>query len=439
MILYISQQASKSTCTFVSNSGILTDCIEMHQERSKSGIKNVALKLIKRRKPERNCCICQQSTVRSGSASKEKKASRTPKSIQVSRLSLLPDFTENGHSGSISSAQPKDGIELKISAPITKFIFYKPGFDDPGLYDEPQAVKSVVSLADISSAEVDPLQTRGSCAQDAGRISKALCLFGEINGLTRDFLCSFCIIDNQFEGNPISVASRDLLPKGQVKNSESLYLSNNFDTNDWTIRSAESGDSVSRFLILKQPLFQRQGSQHSHQLFAQLDVTKLVEDVRSEGPEEDVWLYVAAEELGKLSIKDDVLLRHLSMSKPVTVQSINEARMNIIRCFYRLFFVLCQPSSDSGVCAVTHVSSCLLQHEAVYTSKVANAFRRDCFDIQKQLSRGERFFFDIREDTTEGRQLVCCVPMFGPDLNCWLCFLISGPVFERYLASCLKS
>lgn len=408
----------------------------MHRERSKASIKSKALKLILRKVADASPYLHRQSTVKSHSASND--FSQTLVLPRISRLSLLPDFTASTHDfASVSPTGPKRVI--KFSAPIAQFLLYETSSDNASFYGVPQAVKSVVSLADVPNAQVGSSQEDESCAQNAGNSSRALQLFGEIRDLTKDFLCSFSVVDKQLSGDPISVVSRDLLPKSPIPSGESLYVSNQLDTGDWTLKSSGTGKSISHFLILKQALFQREGSRHSHELFAQLDVTNLVENVRSDSSEEDVWLYTAAEEMEKLSIKNNMLLHHLSLPKSITVQSITESRMNIIRCFYQLFFVLCQPSSDSTLCAITHVSSSLLQHEAEYTSKVANAFRRDCFDIQKQLSRGERFFFDIREDMTGDRQLVCCVPMFGPNLNCWLCFLISGPVFERYLASCLES
>ena len=255
---------------------------------------------------------------------------------------------------------------------------------------------------------------------------------------TKKFMQSLCIVDLQLPDRPISVTSRDLVPREPLSSGECLYLDDYLEGEDWTIHNSTSGDTrQAHYLLLKYTMSNcmddgvtcRQTAKNSgYCMYAQVDITEVAEDTILDLWAEDVWLKIAADEMGR---QESSFWGHISLfhQPPLARDELWDV-VGRIRSFYQLYFMLSPQTTTYTSYKITYVSASLLQFGNDYVYKVTNVIHEKQ-QIGLLLQRGERFFFDARRYLDEPRQVICCVPMFGPALSCWLCFLISGTLFEQ--------
>ena len=274
--------------------------------------------------------------------------------------------------------------------------------------------------------------------------SNSLRDFDHLQRRTNQFIQSLCIVNTRLRDRPIIVTSKDLIPKKPLSIGEGLYLDDYLDEQDWIIQDSTDEDSHQLYhLLLKYPLndhvskgpaedtHQEISSDSGYCMYAQVDITEMVEGIFFDLWAEDVWLKIAADELKKLTVRQSVFWQHISLlHQPLLAKEELWEIVSSIRSFYELHFVLSLQATFSTTYKTTYVSSGLLQFGKDLILRIMTIIHEKQ-QISYLLQRGERFFFDTRQDLTEPRQLICCVPMFGPVLTCWLCFLISGSIFEQ--------
>ena len=261
----------------------------------------------------------------------------------------------------------------------------------------------------------------------------------------KQFMQSLCVIDLESTDRRIGFTSRDLIPKEPLASGECLYLEDYLDDQDWVIQS--SVDEVSRrsyHLLLKHHFrmygnnitmheAHRQTATHSSRcMYAQVDITEIAEDTIFDLWAEDVWLKIAADEMEKLALRKTLSWKHLSLFQepPLAKEELWEV-VSRIRSFYELYLVLGPRSATGASYEVTYVSSSLLDLGGDDYLEDFTTVIREKQQISCLFRRGERFFFDTRRHLSQPRQIACCVPMFGPALSCWVCFMITGTLFER--------
>ncbi|MCJ1253585.1 hypothetical protein MMC24_001397 [Lignoscripta atroalba] len=253
--------------------------------------------------------------------------------------------------------------------------------------------------------------------------------FEELEKKTDYLLESFCILDWQLPGHPVSVTSADLLPKESLAESETLFLENGNGRKVWEIqRSAgEAGDSY--HLLLRGALLERNTFTTSHQFVAQIEITQLLDGaMKSDIPmsntedspdDEDIWMTIAREEMEKAGIRPRG--KRTQLAPPIEKP---DARVEHIRSLYESYFVLGPSELNVPEYGITHVSPSLKSSYPQACQTFRDAFPRHAHAIHALLSEGRRFMWKIKEHSGGDAQWICCIPMFGPDLNCWLCFLI---------------
>ena len=224
--------------------------------------------------------------------------------------------------------------------------------------------------------------------------------------------------------------SKELLPAEPLADGELLYFEDDFDLSDSGIITSTERGRTSRNLLLKRRMHKWGPGTPSFGLFSQVGVTDLTRYDGVEDPDECVWQTVATQELKKLLDRQGRDASGLP-AIPDSWERYLVQGMEALLAFHELFFMVEHPRSADAALEMTHVSARFLEVESPYLEELDRWLKHDVFSINKLMQKQQRFFFDARVATKEPQQLVCCTPLFGPEIACWMCFLVSGPIFER--------
>lgn len=263
-----------------------------------------------------------------------------------------------------------------------------------------------------------------------------------------NFLRSFYIIDDQLPGNPINVMSHDMIPSQHLQDGEGLFLDlgKSLDSPDLLTRQALDGETEYH-LVFSSDLISQETGQTRYRLIAQVNVTHLLTCelleilLRSTQPAEQDpddrewtsmdWFEVAHNELlkaGQRSHFGPFPPRNNHKPKPLpsrspTITALTQALMP----FYADFFILQRSPNGKRYYDITYLSRGIFDSGAQacddplkHTSpEVTKAFGRG-------LAREEEVALRIRWGEQGVEKWLYCVPMFGPRLSCFLCFLLDG-------------
>ena len=277
--------------------------------------------------------------------------------------------------------------------------------------------------------------------------------FHDLNRKTKSLFESFCIQDLQLPRHPVALTSADLLPPEEHRGEGFWYLNDSEVANEeWQLSSIGSPQGTTTFLIIKEDLIERETRLTTHRFTSQIDITPIIQSVgsdshtdeqdeinpsheREEGEEEDededVWLTIAQEDMGKRSkpknpIHQSKARLKRSSGKTASPQSKDELDVTLycIRLLYKYFFVVSGEVSGRWNFNITHVSRDLIGKLPSRIQTLHNLFPSSATPILQHLSRGTSFALKLEEENRESGQILCGVPLFGPSLNCWLCFII---------------
>lgn len=239
-----------------------------------------------------------------------------------------------------------------------------------------------------------------------------------------NILRQFCIIDLQLEGNPIAVVSQDLLPDHHLDRNEAHFLTGSLPETTFQICVQTYAEVESYSVILQGDLYSCSSdfSRPTHRFIAKLDLTRYVESVRRgandiwryEPQDSDVWLELAHEEKTENGspIKTP---RTRHEAKRVSKKDRLDIAMEIVTDFYHDFFVLGIVDAAHQLYEMTHVS------QGVFKIDQESCAPPDLPSLVGKLQKGECFYGDL---SWGGPKRVYCIPMYGPKLNSWLCFLV---------------
>lgn len=233
-----------------------------------------------------------------------------------------------------------------------------------------------------------------------------------------NLLGSFCIIDLQLPGYPIRVTSHDMLPVDLAPN-EVLFLDPSHMKRPNQVETVSNGRQKLEVLSIVADLVDISGSsaRPSHRVVGQVDVTEFL----NSQPEldEDVWLAIAYEEMDKAGVRR-TYPRPGSLARNLIVEGSEGARgIEVISSLHRDYFVIGMSDRERGEFGITMVSPTL------YASKeVRGKGFLDLARLNSQLKTPQRFVTRVHWQTAGQRDKVYCVPMSGPHLVCWLCFLV---------------
>ncbi|KAL9117414.1 MAG: hypothetical protein Q9187_006050 [Circinaria calcarea] len=250
---------------------------------------------------------------------------------------------------------------------------------------------------------------------------------------------SFCIVDLQLPGYPVGVVSSDLVPEEELQGDEALFLEEQYLGKSGQICINESSFGVTYHLIIKGDLVECSTQLATHRFIAQVNITELAlrtplkqveataENVKTD-EEDDVWMIIAREEMeANRSSRTPISAKLDQTSPPNTVRSSLPADLEsstdvaLVRQSYECCFVISPLASTAQDYDITHVSrsivSRLPQHKTLRARYPRSA---DC--IIALLAKGEQCTANLNDRISGKNGSLCCNPMFGPDLNCWLCF-----------------
>ena len=240
----------------------------------------------------------------------------------------------------------------------------------------------------------------------------------------------FYIVDLQFIGHPISVASKDLVPRYSLCPDEAHFFNEEYIDQPWQIQVSSYFGQEKISIVLQGDLYPVSTFQNgaTHRFIAAVDLTEFVESVRSSEDDiwvsraqsPDIWLNLALEEMriNGLNIEDPPIRytshrkRNMSNKKKWL-----DLAMDLIKDIYQDYFILGLSDTTEGVYEITHVSQSIVDLDE-QTKKPP-----DLTPLAAGLAHGRCFSSEIVWGET-GR--VYCIPMFGPELNCWLCFIVDG-------------
>ena len=237
---------------------------------------------------------------------------------------------------------------------------------------------------------------------------------------------SCCIVDLRLPGYPVTFTSFDMLPSEQLQATEPWYLENSVNESSFQLINVRHGSEEICNVILRGDLLERATGTTSYQFFMQVNVTGIVQTEYSVTPDEDVWLSIACEELNKTCIRTRRNPTTVSDSPPSFMsKSMVHRNLSMIQSSYKNSFVLSVDTRDAMDYHITHVSRRLQSIFQPHIMTLQSAFPRDAGRIVGLLSLGEKFITNAKRTGNTETEWICCVPMFGPQLNCWLCFFVT--------------
>ncbi|KAL8815777.1 MAG: hypothetical protein Q9223_005118 [Gallowayella weberi] len=241
-------------------------------------------------------------------------------------------------------------------------------------------------------------------------------LLGRLAETCPNLLGSFCIIDLQLPGNPIRVTSHDMLPV-DLAPDEVLFLDQSDLGAPYKIKIASTGQKELRILPIIADLVDVHGTsaRPSHLVVGQIDLTDFIQSA----PDLDVWLTIAYEEMAKAGIRRTYRVRD-TPTKDNNPRETEQA-IDLIRSLHRDYFIIGMSNMDRKEFSITMVSPTL------YASKeVRGKYFLDFAKLSSRLNIPQRFVTRVKWQTPGLRDKLYCVPMSGPHLVCWLCFLIDS-------------
>lgn len=202
---------------------------------------------------------------------------------------------------------------------------------------------------------------------------------------------------------------------------EVLFLDQSDLATPYQVKTMSNGSRNLQILPIMADLVDLHGSsaRPSHLVVGQIDLTELL----SSQPDldEDVWLAIAYEEMDKAGVHRTYPRPGSLSKKLILAGSEAEQAIELIRSLHRDYFIIGMCDSERKKFDITMVSPTL------YASKEIRS--KDFLDFGRLSSRlkiPQRFVTRVKWQTAGLRDKLYCVPMSGPQLVCWLCFLVDG-------------
>ncbi|KAL8913091.1 MAG: hypothetical protein Q9172_007367 [Xanthocarpia lactea] len=244
---------------------------------------------------------------------------------------------------------------------------------------------------------------------------------------TPNLMGSFCIVDLQLRGYPIRVTSHDMLPK-DLADDEVLFLDPSDMGTPYQVKTVINGARKLQILPIVAALVDMRGAsaRPCHLIVGQVNLTEFL----SSQPEldEDVWLAIAYEEMDKAGIRRTYPLPR-SLSKDLILAGTKAERaIEMIGSLHRDYFIIGISDAESRTFGITMVSPTL------FASKEVRG--KDFLDFPKLSSRlktPQRFVTRVKWQTAGLRDRLYCIPMSGPHLVCWLCFLVDSELPDLWI------
>ncbi|KAL8653938.1 MAG: hypothetical protein Q9210_001810 [Variospora velana] len=229
---------------------------------------------------------------------------------------------------------------------------------------------------------------------------------------------TFFIVDLQLN-NWVRVTSHDILPTGLVPN-EVLFYDEDLQEIPYKLLTRYNGMERMQTLPFEGDLVAFGGapSQTRHRFVGQIDLTNFLD--KELGENGDIWTMIALEEMEKAGIRRrggrPYPCPHLPLAAPhVEAEQVPE----LIRSLHRDYFLIGFSSLPKPQFSITFTSPILSSAKEMSLPGFL-----DWAGLESQFMTPQRFVTRVQWQTRELRDKLYCIPMFGPDLVCWLCFLV---------------
>ena len=260
--------------------------------------------------------------------------------------------------------------------------------------------------------------------------SKPLRDLWDLQRRTKQLLECFVVTDSRLENNPVYCMSSDIVSTLPIGEGDFLTFEDDIGVEGAGIVSFEHRSKDHHMLLLKREMVKLSSEQPSFTLYSQVNVTNLSKDDGLQDPDECIFLEMAIRELRTLLRRDGNAWRRLPKIEEPWRQHLIQG-LEALLAFHELAFMVEVPEEGTSRLEIRHASARFLHTELPTLKDLQRYLWNDSFKIRDLLLKRQRFFFDARMGDKGPQQLVCCVPLYGPDLACFICFLVSGPVFER--------
>lgn len=251
-----------------------------------------------------------------------------------------------------------------------------------------------------------------------------------------NLLDPYCAIDLRISRQIRRVTSHGTKPPDYFSEYTTSFIPGQDLDSNWEVRTQEHGSRQSHHLTMQGDLVESgSGRVRSKQrVIIQVDVTDLIIHLEANmepDPSTDIWMEIAHEAMRASGIRQS----HLNTSTlgPKVPSMEMESALRFLRHLHRDYMLISSSSGASGspkTHAITHFSPSLSKNPTNPTNpkqrNLPNASLFDIDDLRESLDRGERFVSVSRCQRLGFCERLYCLPLSGPDLEFWLCFLVDG-------------
>ncbi|KAL9582279.1 MAG: hypothetical protein Q9212_003388 [Teloschistes hypoglaucus] len=227
---------------------------------------------------------------------------------------------------------------------------------------------------------------------------------------------TFCILDLQLEGNPVRCATDDMIPIDRASD-EYLFLDEEAFGTPYQLQTMLYGGQEKQGVPVAGTLIDVKDTtaRASHRWVGLVDLTDFMR-----GLDLDIWLTVGYEEMDKAGIR-----RTSGKSKacPSIANPLASADNlgEVIQTLHRDYFIIGVTDMDERNWSITMVSPTLSASKDVRRPEFL-----DMHSMTDQLNVPLPFTTRVNWSMPGLHDKVYYIPMSGPELVCWLCFLVDN-------------
>lgn len=243
---------------------------------------------------------------------------------------------------------------------------------------------------------------------------------------TPNLFQTFFIIDLQLM-NVVRVTSHDILPTGLAPD-EVIFYDEDLQEIPYKLLTISDDEQQTQHLVFEGDLVINGGvsTQPSHRFIGQIDLTNFLEKELEDN--EDVWLAIAYEEMEKSGVparRGKYGRRRWADPAPAAPHVEAEQVPDVMKALHRDYFVIGFSSTPNP-----HFSITLLSPTLSARKEINHPGFLDWKRLEEHLSKPQPFITWVQWQTVQLSDKLYCIPMFGPDLVCWLCFLVDSDLPE---------
>lgn len=253
----------------------------------------------------------------------------------------------------------------------------------------------------------------------------------------------FCIIDMQLPTNAVHVVSEDLLLEDDLAQDDINRLCSQSTDSPWILNKSLSNKGAAYSLTVHGNLFERhnRSGKVSHRFVGQMDLTTLLADIRSctaqitAEPIQDMWLFLAHQHLAREGFCSSYPRKVFSIADTISEETLDDAIVDTIRLLHEHYLVIEPIRCYRENYVITHLAPSLISSSRLQHQNPPSSSLLDLKSLEQAFRKGEKFCARVLWKPSGLYQWLYCLPMYNPELNIWLCFMIDGRFPDIWAAS----